>query len=70
MQGSLQHRGTQTGKTTAGILQTNDKGLNNSWERLWLAGTEDGEEGLQHHKDVLENAERALLISQRGIGAR
>lgn len=54
-------------KTTVGILQTNYKGLNNSWERLRLAGTEEGEEALEKNKDFLENEERALLISQRGI---
>lgn len=54
-------------KTTVGILQTNYKGLNNSWERLRLAGTEEGEEALEKNKDFLENEDRALLISQRGI---
>lgn len=56
-----------TRKTTVSILQTNYKGLNNSWERLRLAGTEEGEEALEQHKDFLENEERTLLISQRGI---
>lgn len=54
-------------KTTVGILQTNYKGLNNSWERLRLSGTEEGEEGLEQYKDFLESEERTLLISQRGI---
>ena len=56
-----------TRKTTVSILQTNYKGLKNSWERLRLAGTEEGEEALEQHKDFLENEERTLLISQRGI---
>ncbi len=54
-------------KTTVGILQTNYKGLNNSWERLRAAGTEEGEEALVIEKDFLESEERQLLISQRGI---
>lgn len=56
-----------TRKSTIGILQTNYKGLNNSWERLRLAGTEEGEEALEQNKDFLESEERTLLISQRGI---
>ena len=54
-------------KTTVGILQTNYKGLSNSWERLRTAGTEEGEEALQLNKDFLESEERQVLISQRGI---
>lgn len=54
-------------KTTVGILQTNYKGLSNSWERLRTAGTEEGEEALELNKDFLESDERQLLISQRGI---
>ncbi len=54
-------------KTTVGILQTNYKGLSNSWERLRTAGTEEGEEALELNKDFLENEERQVLISQRGI---
>lgn len=54
-------------KTTVGILQTNYKGLNNSWERLRTAGTEEGEAALEINKDFLESEERQVLISQRGI---
>ncbi|WP_200891892.1 hypothetical protein, partial [Staphylococcus aureus] len=54
-------------KTTLGILQTNYKGFHNSWERLRTAGTEEGEEALELNKDFLENEEREVLISQRGI---
>lgn len=54
-------------KATIGILQTNYKGLNNSWERLRLAGTEEGEEALELGKDFVNSEERTLLISQRGI---
>ncbi len=54
-------------KTTVGILQTNYKGLKNSWERLRTAGTEDGEQALELNKDFLEGEERQVLISQRGI---
>jgi len=54
-------------KTTLGILQTNYKGLHNSWERLRTAGTEEGEEALELNKDFLEDEERQVLISQRGI---
>jgi hypothetical protein len=56
-------------KATVGILQTNYMGLNNSWERLRQAGSADGEYALEIGKDFLENEERKLLISQRGIGA-
>lgn len=54
-------------KTTVGILQTNYKGLNNSWERLRTAGTEEGEAALEINQDFLESEERQVLISQRGI---
>ncbi len=54
-------------KTTVGILQTNYLGLNNSWDRLRTAGTEEGEEALELNKDFLESEARQLLISQRGI---
>jgi hypothetical protein len=54
-------------KTTVGILQTNYKGLYNSWERLRTAGTEEGEEALVIEKDFLQSEERQVLISQRGI---
>ncbi|MCP9933207.1 hypothetical protein KBZ08_04695 [Cyanobium sp. Candia 9D4] len=54
-------------KTTVGILQTNYKGLYNSWERLRTAGTEDGEEALEIGKDFMQSDERQVLISQRGI---
>jgi hypothetical protein len=54
-------------KTTVGILQTNYKGLNNSWERLRTAGTAEGEVALEINKDFLESDERQVLISQRGI---
>lgn len=54
-------------KTTVGILQTNYLGLNNSWNRLRTAGTEEGEEALVIEKDFLQSDERQVLISQRGI---
>jgi hypothetical protein len=54
-------------KTTVGILQTNYKGLYNSWERLRIAGTEEGEVALELNKDFLESEKRQVLISQRGI---
>jgi hypothetical protein len=68
--GTLEIRGNLafvSRKTTVGILQTNYKGLYNSWERLRTAGTEEGEEALELNKDFLESEERQLLISQRGI---
>ena len=58
-----------TRKSTVSILQTNYKGLGNSWERLRMAGTIEGEQALEIGKDFLESDERQLLISQRGIAA-
>lgn len=68
--GALEIRGALafvSRKTTVGILQTNYKGLNNSWERLRRAGTFEGEEALEIDKDFMENEQQQLLISQRGI---
>jgi hypothetical protein len=58
-----------TRKSTVSILQTNYKGLANSWERLRQAGMEEGEEALEIGKDFLESEARQLLLSQRGIAA-
>lgn len=58
-----------TRKSTVSILQTNYKGLANSWERLRQAGMAEGEEALEIGKDFLESEARQLLLSQRGIAA-
>lgn len=58
-----------TRKSTVAILQTNYKGLGNSWERLRMAGTAEGEQALEIGKDFLESEERQLLFSQRGVAA-
>ena len=58
-----------TRKSTVAILQTNYKGLGNSWERLRMAGTSEGEQALEIGKDFLESEERQLLFSQRGVAA-
>lgn len=54
-------------RTTVAILQTNYQGLNNSWRRLRLAGTADGEDALQLDRDFIETDGRQILISQKGI---
>ena len=54
---------------TVSILQTNDKGLANSWEPLRQTGMAEGEEALEIGKDFLESESRQLLLSQRGIAA-
>jgi hypothetical protein len=58
-----------TRKSTVAILQSNYKGLANSWQRLRLAGGVEGEEALEIGKDFLESEQRQLLLSQRGIAA-
>jgi len=58
-----------TRKSTVAILQTNYKCLGNSWERLRMAGTAEGEQALEIGKDFLESEERQLLFSQRGVAA-
>lgn len=70
--GSIEIRGALafvTRRSTVSILQTNHLGFNNAWERLRIAGTAEGEEALEINKDFLENDERQLLLSQRGIAA-
>ncbi len=56
-------------KTTINILQTNGKGLNNSEERLFQAGSLDGQEGLEIDKHFALNEDGQKTWSQKGIAS-
>ncbi len=56
-------------KTTINILQTNGKGFNNSEERLFQAGSLEGQEGLEIDKHFALNEESEKLWSQKGIAS-
>ena len=56
-------------KTTINILQTNGKGFNNSEERLFQAGTLEGQEGLEIDKHFALNEDSEKLWSQKGIAS-
>ena len=56
-------------KTTINILQTNGKGLNNSEERLFQAGSLDGQEGLEIDKHFALSEDGQKTWSQKGIAS-
>ena len=56
-------------KTTINILQTNGKGLNNSKQRLFEAGTLEGQEALELDKHFIKSEEDEMLWSQKGIAS-
>ncbi len=56
-------------KTTINILQTNGKGLNNSEERLFEAGSLDGQEALELDKHFALSEDGQKIWSQKGIAS-
>lgn len=53
--------------TAVAILQTNHKGLNNSWARLGQAGQLDGAEAVEIDKHFRVDEQRKLWFSEMGI---
>ncbi|MEB3335183.1 MAG: hypothetical protein VKP70_09375 [Cyanobacteriota bacterium] len=54
-------------KTTVAILQTNHKGLNNSWARLRTAGELDGGEAVELDQHFTLDEQNTLCFSEMGI---
>jgi hypothetical protein len=54
-------------RMTVNILQTNHKGINNSWKRIQTDGTLEGEEAVELDKHFIEHEAGEILFSQKGI---